>query len=114
MSNCPKFCHICLYKSVLPADVEDSLQSLCQLNLLRHLDVSQCTESRGHFKNPTHFLESLVTSLPYLESLDISGTNLAGTGGERNSKHQVICDIPGLSSRYLISLSNVNTSQLSQ
>ena len=85
------------------------MQSLCQLKLLRHVDVSQCNESRGQFKDPAQFMESLVTSLPCLESLDISGTNLAGTGPERNSKRDVICDIPGLRSRYSQSQSSVSS-----
>ena len=61
-------------EGVTIADVEDSLQSVCQLKLLRHLDVSQCNESRGQLKEPTEFLETLVLSLPCLESLDISGS----------------------------------------
>ena len=58
------------------ADVEGSLQSVCQLKQLRHLDLSQCHKSRGKFMNPTEFLESLVSSLPCLQSLDISGINI--------------------------------------
>ena len=65
---------MCVLVLTLPfLDVEDSLQTLCQLKLLRHVDVSQCNESRGQFKDPAQFMESLVTSLPCLESLDISG-----------------------------------------
>ena len=73
--------------------MEDSLQSVCQLKLLRHLDVSQCNNFWGHWKDPTGFLSSLATSLPCLESLDISGTNLASSGSDS-------CGVPGLSSRY--------------
>ena len=82
-------------------DVEDSLAILCQLKGLQHIDVSQCTESRGQFKNPTKFMETLVTSLPRLQSLDISGTNLGGSGAEREPKveEQTMCDILGLGSR---------------
>jgi hypothetical protein len=32
------------------ADIETGLSSLRQLRELRHLDISQCDESRGHFK----------------------------------------------------------------
>eukprot|EP00092_Neocalanus_flemingeri_P043109 GFUD01047412.1.p1 GENE.GFUD01047412.1~~GFUD01047412.1.p1 ORF type:complete len:807 (+),score=257.80 GFUD01047412.1:121-2541(+) len=80
-------------------DVEDSLKTLCQLKNLHHVDISQCNESRGHFKQPTQFMETLVRSLPKLRSLDISGTNLAGTGGERTNTESVQCDIAGLASR---------------
>ena len=75
--------------------MEDSLQSVCQLKLLRHVDVSQCNKSWGHLREPTLFLETLVTSLPALQSLDISGTNLAGPRPDRLNG----CPIPGLSSR---------------
>eukprot|EP00092_Neocalanus_flemingeri_P107396 GFUD01137841.1.p1 GENE.GFUD01137841.1~~GFUD01137841.1.p1 ORF type:complete len:763 (+),score=248.66 GFUD01137841.1:337-2625(+) len=80
-------------------DVEDSLKTLCQLKNLHHVDISQCNESRGHFKQPTQFMETLVRSLSKLRSLDISGTNLAGTGGERTNTESVQCDIAGLASR---------------
>jgi len=76
-------------------DIESSLPTLCQLQSLHHLDLSQCNESRGHFQHPTQFLTTLVTNLHNLQSLDISGTNLAGAGEERG----VQCDIAGLVSR---------------
>ena len=59
-------------------DVEDSLPTLCQLPNLHHLDISQCNESRGHFKQPTQFMETLVKSLHCLKSLDISGQSSQG------------------------------------
>ena len=80
-------------------DVEDSLATICQLSGLQHLDVSQCTESRGQFKNPNKFMESLVSSLPKLQSLDISGTNLGGSGADPKVMEQSMSDILGLGSR---------------
>ena len=77
--------------------MEFSLKALCKLSKLQHLDISQCNESRGQFRLPGAFMESLVTSLPRLRSLDISGTNLAGSGG--GAEDQVNCDISGLASR---------------
>lgn len=82
---------------------------LC-LQHLRHLDISQANERHGKFMNPNNVLAKIVTSLPHLESLDISGTNLAGTGAATVTKLnddntietmelQVRCDIPGLVSR---------------
>ena len=76
-------------------EVEFSLVALCKLSKLQHLDISQCNESRGQFQHPGVFMETLVTSLPRIRSLDISGTNLAGTGAEESAR----CDIIGLSSR---------------
>jgi len=96
LSNLQKLVSLILHNV---QDVEDSLKTLCQLKKLHHLDISQCNESRGHFKKPNLFLETLVPSLPQLCSLDISGTNLAGTGGERTITETVQCDIVGLVSR---------------
>lgn len=85
------------------------------LSSLIHLDISQANERHGKFYNPNEVLAKIVTSLPHLESLDISGTNLAGTGagvlavgeippeynpdGEGHNENGVLCDIPGLVSR---------------
>jgi len=80
-------------------EVETSLPALCQLQHLQHLDISQCRESLGHFKQPTTFLHTLVTSIHSILSLDISGTNLGGAGGDRVDKEGLFCDIPGLVER---------------
>lgn len=80
------------------------------LRMLRRLDISQANERLGKYANPNEVLAKIVASLPHLESLDISGTNLAGTGSalpaltEGGSQDwaegaQVRCDIPGLVSR---------------
>jgi len=79
--------------------VDNGLVTLCQMNQLLHLDISQCNESRGQFLNPALFMETLVTSLSKLRSLDISGTNLAGTASDRKLYTQFMCDIAGLDSR---------------
>ena len=52
----------------------------------------------GTYECPNQSLKGLVTSLPNLTSLDISGTNLAGTGSYEDQR-VVKCDIPGLVSR---------------
>ena len=57
--------------------------------------------------NPNQVLFNLVSSLVNLEYLDISGTNLCGTGvAQRETSNKpddetsaVACDIPGLKSR---------------
>ncbi|XP_023710410.1 protein zer-1 homolog isoform X3 [Cryptotermes secundus] len=89
--------------------LQGAVGSLCKLVNLRHLDISQLKEKNVTFRNENHMLAMLVESLPHLTSLDISGTNLAGTGvAERcpASKYQQQeyvpqTDIPGLSSRVL-------------
>lgn len=88
----------------------DCFEWILCLHTLNHLDISQANERHGKFLNPNNVLSKIVTSLPHLESLDISGTNLAGTGAAALSKvnddntvenvdMQVRCDIPGLVSR---------------
>ena len=53
----------------------------------RHLDLSQSNEIHGRsnekngtYEKPNQILATIVESLPLLKCLDISGTNLAGTG----------------------------------
>nr|CAD7206479.1 unnamed protein product [Timema douglasi] len=48
-------------------------------NRIRHLDISQVVEKHGVYRCENHTLAMLVENLPSLVSLDISGTNLAGT-----------------------------------
>ncbi len=65
-------------------------------------DQTQANE--GWYENPNMSLRTLVEALPSLTSLDISGTNLAGTGkfdchDLKDKDSPVKCDIPGLVSR---------------
>ncbi|XP_075991413.1 protein zer-1 homolog isoform X2 [Anticarsia gemmatalis] len=88
---------------------KDITDWIASLHTLRHLDISQSNERQGKYFNPNEVLSKLVLSLPVLESLDISGTNLAGTGAAPVSivskgasgrpETQALCDIPGLVSR---------------
>ncbi|CAG7645864.1 unnamed protein product [Allacma fusca] len=71
---------------------------LGQLKQLRHLDISQSSDNNSIFREPNELLSTLVTSLPKLTSLDISGTNLAGRGVQEKRVDEA-CDIPGLNSR---------------
>lgn len=88
--------------------VKDNLTPICSLSLLRRLDISTSydTPEYGVYSpNPNNILSYIVFKLPYLEALDISGTNLAGRGVaelDPNSKDQPYLtgtDIPGLASR---------------
>lgn len=67
---------------------------ICTLKKLHLLDMSQCRYEGGRYDCPNQVLTRIVESLPELESLDISGTNLAGTGVAEGG-----CDVPGLASR---------------
>lgn len=88
---------------------KDIIDWIASLHTLRHLDISQSNERHGKYFNPNEVLSKIVTSLPALETLDISGTNLAGTGAaalplankdtSSGTEMQVRCDIPGLMSR---------------
>lgn len=82
--------------------LENLIPAICKLRNLRHLDISQSKDESGTYRNPSKVLATIVESLPKLTSLDISGTNLAGTGvAERTDDRfgHYISDIPGLSSR---------------
>lgn len=87
---------------------KDVVDWIASLSSLQHLDISQSNERHGKYFYPNDVLSKLVTSLPLLESLDISGTNLAGSGAAAvatakenagRSDTQERCDIPGLVSR---------------
>ncbi|GFY38641.1 protein zer-1 homolog [Trichonephila inaurata madagascariensis] len=73
--------------------------------LPRHLDLSRTGDNAIIYNNPNSLLKSIVTNLPDLVSLDISGTNLAGgRAQERHPKEngfydEGVTDIPGLASR---------------
>ena len=63
------------------------LIDLCISIPYRHLDLSQSSEIRGRsneknglYEKPNQTLAAIVEHLPLLKGLDISGTNLAGTG----------------------------------
>lgn len=91
--------------------LQETMESICILKKLRHLDISQSNEKHGTFLNENQTLAHVVESLPLLSSLDISGTNLAGTGVAEHSPASKThsktgyestapqTDIPGLSSR---------------
>ncbi|XP_022908305.1 protein zer-1 homolog isoform X2 [Onthophagus taurus] len=80
--------------------IELMIPIICQLKNLQHLDISQSRIENGRWeKNGTKILQTIVESLPKLTSLDISGTNLAGTGVAEYTGEAHASDIPGLSSR---------------
>lgn len=85
--------------------LQEAVPYICQLTKLRHLDISQSKERNGKYRNENMVLATIVERLPNLVSLDISGTNLAGTGvaeispGNKNNRIVPASDIPGLSSR---------------
>lgn len=88
---------------------KDIIEWITGLQRLRHLDLSQSNDRHGKYFNPNEVLTKIVLSLTELESLDISGTNLAGSGAaavstvnegtSTKTETQVCCDIPGLVSR---------------
>lgn len=96
--------------------IQDAIPSLLKIKTLRFLDISQANKKYGMFESPDSVLADLVSSLPNLTGLDISGTNLPGDGtfdeyrdadDKPNPKPKEVidmdmedlCDIPGLRNR---------------
>lgn len=92
--------------------IQDAVPTIMKIKTLKFLDISQVNQKYGMFESPNTVLGNLVTSLPNLTGLDISGTNLPGDGTFDNyrdtDKNGVkedemdtdnLCDIPGLQSR---------------
>jgi len=50
----------------------------------RSLDISQSDRTNGHYTRPVTSLHTLITSLPNLVSLDISGTNLTSASSDND------------------------------
>lgn len=71
-------------------------------SLSRSLDISSSNERHGHcFKSPDAQLAELVTALPNLTHLDISGTNLAGERKYSYKHQQLFLSQNTLSNIYL-------------
>lgn len=82
--------------------LENEWTTLCKLIRLHTLDISAASSGgHGNYSNPNKLLATLVESLIQLTHLDISGTNLAGTGVAQFEAKEKIqsSDIPGLVSR---------------
>lgn len=56
--------------------LERDIPTICQLKQLQMLDISLSKPMMPSYQSPNQTLEMIVTSLPLLEHLDISGTNL--------------------------------------
>lgn len=87
--------------NIWPLEVE--IPIICKLKKLMVLDISTAfgSSANGHYKNANQQLAMIVESLPLLSHLDISGTNLAGTGVAQFQASDKVksSDIPGLNSR---------------
>ena len=60
-----------------------AIKNIVKLKKLKHLDISRRPDvdiDLDHYSNPNDILKLIVDNLPDLKSLDISATNLAGTG----------------------------------
>jgi len=56
--------------------LEREIPTICQLKQLQSLDISLSKSMMPSYTTPNQTLELIVQSLPLLEHLDISGTNL--------------------------------------
>ncbi|XP_055378563.1 protein zer-1 homolog [Condylostylus longicornis] len=82
--------------------IANHLHVICRISTLKCLDISVgvSTNGQGTYDLADQTLEMLVENLPNLTHLDISGTNLAGTGvAQKESNYKTPSDIAGLSSR---------------
>lgn len=83
--------------------LEREIPTICKLKRLHTLDISTSrSNSIPGYTTPNKTLEIIVDSLPMLTHLDISGTNLAGTGVAEKKAHDdgvLRSDIPGLTGR---------------
>ena len=84
--------------------VDYAMGNICCSKKLRHLDISISDRNRevdgNCYQNPSKTLAYIVDNLPCLQSLDISCTNLAGTGVAQYEYFNGVCsDIGGLFSR---------------
>lgn len=79
--DCFKQIHSLVLYDILPSVIESSIDSICSLKTLILLDLSfnRRIQEPQNYSKPTLTLAKLIRSLPKLMSLDISGTNLAGT-----------------------------------
>lgn len=100
LSDLPNLTSLILF-NVWP--LEDEIPTICKFKRLHTLDISVANtgDRTGHYDLPDKNLAMIVKSLPDLTHLDISGTNLAGSGvalytAVEKSKGS---DIPGLVSR---------------
>ncbi|XP_026472169.1 protein zer-1 homolog [Ctenocephalides felis] len=79
--------------------LDEAIDTLCRLTSLQCLDLSQSSERANLYEDENQVLAKLIDCLPRLTHLDISGTNLAGTGVAMSSSNDCVSDIPGLSKR---------------
>uniref|UniRef100_A0A915MW39 Uncharacterized protein n=1 Tax=Meloidogyne javanica TaxID=6303 RepID=A0A915MW39_MELJA len=81
-------------------DLETSIDTIATLTTLKSLDISQSDRTNGHYTRPVTSLHTLITSLPNLVSLDISGTNLTSASSDNDrpfiGRGIINSDIPAL------------------
>ena len=79
--ECFKHIQSLILYDIYPTVIEPAMESICTLKTLVLLDLSLNRRSQdlSTYSKPTITLARLIRSLPKLLSLDISGTNLAGS-----------------------------------
>ncbi|KAI1704300.1 zyg eleven-related protein 1 [Ditylenchus destructor] len=98
LENVPNLTTLILYDV---QNLESSIPVISGLKNLRRLDLSQSERMTGQYSQPVTCLHTLVTELPNLECLDISGTNLTSAASDDDRPYRgmglVASDIAGLS-----------------
>jgi len=95
-------------------NIQGAFEIISKLHNLRSLDLSQSRDAPVNYSEPEKNLTQLVSQLPYLQKLDLSGTNLAGFDKPAPVSHKPSdqcrmdvmeegkrCSIPGLEGRQL-------------
>lgn len=79
--DCFKHIQSLILYDIYPTVIEAAMESICSIKTLALLDLSLNRRSQdlSTYSKPTITLARLIRSLPKLISLDISGTNLAGS-----------------------------------
>ncbi|KAI1691619.1 zyg eleven-related protein 1 [Ditylenchus destructor] len=75
-------------------NLESCIPGISNLKHLRCLDLSQSAHTNGQYSKPVTCLHTLVTELPNLECLDISGTNLTSAVSDDDRPHTGIDFVP--------------------
>ncbi|KAI1711418.1 zyg eleven-related protein 1 [Ditylenchus destructor] len=89
LENAPNLTTLILYDV---QNLESCIPMISSLKNLKCVDLSQSERVTGQYSKPVTCLHTLVTKLPNLECLDISGTNLTSNISDDDRPYEICCD----------------------